>query len=665
MICHDHITILFPHDPESEHIAARLERELTSYCVPSDVAKRIGKHSISEITDPWLIVICTPETPSDWEINREIDRFIEQGFYSNILTLLTSDRPEQSFPRQLLTETMPDGTVRVHEPLAANIHAESEKEKLRRLKVEKLRLLAPMLGVTFDDLMNRRRRARNRILIAAGTAVLAGGILFLSVALTRKGTLSSQNKELNELYTQAENAREEARQQQARAQEEYVRTIAMTARNDFENGNVEAALTSCLSFLPEMHNVPELTETFEYILGKYCEDGYIPISKAADYRVTRELAFDTTDAYHRKDDLSREEDYSKEFAPPEDFETKNKLLSLKLCALSSDRNIHVYISYLDDLIRVCFASDPERDYYLRDDDGNLVIFDSLTSVTRDGLNNSIYNCVLANDRTLLFLKDGALYQADVQTGKVQAVSKKNGLPEDTEEYSFLLSPAGADVVFAFRGSKAEIWNREPFEYLTTIDGLEDIVLRGDANVLLGWQEGSLAVYRKNPFGYLYSIKRDDGTDQNALSSYLDTEVLSDGRSVLLYRYILYDLKDGTVIADYRDESTQSPMLSSEGYVLTTGYQTASVWDPISGKKLRTIRCVLNDRLSDTPNFQPYGPIDPVTGKRSVSAVNIGSRVYEYRSPCVMPLTLGEQIKLAEEILNNRDQLPTSISLNAQ
>ena len=29
------------------------------------------------------------------------------------------------------------------------------------------------------------------------------------------------------------------------------------------------------------------------------------------------------------------------------------------------------------------------------------------------------------------------------------------------------------------------------------------------------------------------------------------------------------------------------------------------------------------------------------------------------------LTLEEQIKLAEEILNNRDQLPTSISLDAQ
>ena len=96
MICHDHITILFPHDPESEHIAARLEGELTSYRVPSDVAKRIGKRSINEITDPWLIVICTPETPSDPEINREIDRFIEQGFYSNILTLLTSDKPDDT-----------------------------------------------------------------------------------------------------------------------------------------------------------------------------------------------------------------------------------------------------------------------------------------------------------------------------------------------------------------------------------------------------------------------------------------------------------------------------------------------------------------------------------------------------------------------------------------
>ena len=649
------ITVVCPPGIEEKRIADALIRELESYRVPRDVAKRVGKRSVEDITEPWLIVVCTPDTPPDPAINGEIDRFIGLGLYTHILTLLDSDRPEKSFPPQLLSFVRADGTVEAREPLAANIHAPSFGEKTRRLKVEKLRLLAPMFSVAFDDLMNRRRRARDRVLAAIGAAAVMGGCVFLASALTRKSALSKQNRELSGLYLEAEVAREEAETQRARARAEYVKTVALSARRDADHGDTEAALIGCLDYLPEMKDIPELTDAFGYILGQYCDERYVPVGSAYDYRLTRGLGTDASDAYHRTDDLYGEEDYTLLIPPPEDLDAGEGLIAMKLCARSPSGDVSVYDHGNGRLLRVVFGAEPERDHYLRDVSGNLVEYDGLSEVSRDGHTELFYTCCFADDDTLLFLKDGALWRADLSGGSISRLTEG-----DAPGYRLLLTYPGTDAVFAFTESGADVWDRGALTRVDVIEGLEDIVARGDCDVLLGWRSGRLEVCRKSPFACLYGIDRDGGSGKDALSTDIDTVYLPDGRAALMYGSVLYDLSDGSVIFDYRDETTQSPRISSEGYVLTTGYQSVSVWDPVSGRRLCSIRGCLSDGLGDSPAFQPYGPIDPGTGRRGVSAVLIGSRVYEYRSFRELPSSLEGRIALAEEILDARGLLPAVV-----
>ena len=653
MKTNEHITILCP--PGTEWIAEKLERELSRYRVPRDVSKRTGIRDVSGIKEPWLIVVCTPETPDDPVIGDQISRSVSRGLFGHVLTLLYSDRPEVSFPPQLLTEVRPDGTTTVHEPLAANVFASSKKESLKKLKTEKLRLLAPMLGVAFDDLLDRRRRARVRVLAAAGAAVFLGGALFLGSALTRKSVLEKQNRELNDLYQEADAAREEAERQRTKAREEYLKTAVLSALRDADNGDTEAALEMCLSLAREKDAVPEAAEALGHVLEIYCAGGYVPIGSSYDYRLTRGLAPDREDVYHRSDDLYGEDDYHITLPPPEDLDTKDKMITMDLCARSPSGQVRIYAYGNGALMRVCYETEPERDHYLRDTAGGILTFDGLKRVTRNGSVGHVNACCLAGEEKLLFLKDGTLWTADLESGQIRPVDR-----EGERDCRLLLDFPDTDAVFVFGETGAEVWDRETPELLVTIEGLEDIVARGDCGVLLGWRDGGLDVYRKDPFEYMYTIKRDDVPGENALGTDIDTMYLPDGRAVLMYRYILYDLETGSVILDLRDESTRSPKISLEGWVLTGGYQSVSVLDPVSGRRLMSISVCLADGLGDAPDFQPYGPADPGTGRRGVSAVRVGDRVYEYRSPREMPASPEGKAALAEEILADREIAPAVV-----
>ena len=193
--------------PASAGLVRRVAKVLSDYRIPRNVTEKTGISSLDDIKEQWLIVVCTPDTPSDPETGRAIDAFLLAGKRNRILTLLAEGTPERSFPESLVRETLPDGTVKEHEPLAANITAENPRRSLRRLNVEKFRLLAPMLGVSFDDLMNRSLRRRKNILLTFGTLVLVGAIIFLCFAMTRMRTIRGQNEQLKKEYENAEEAR--------------------------------------------------------------------------------------------------------------------------------------------------------------------------------------------------------------------------------------------------------------------------------------------------------------------------------------------------------------------------------------------------------------------------------------------------------------------------
>ncbi|MDR2089092.1 MAG: TIR domain-containing protein [Clostridiales Family XIII bacterium] len=186
--------ISYRHRERDAAVARALAKQLETYRVPAAVRKNTGQAKIGRVfrdqdelplladlgegirqalrESEWLIVVCSPDLPLSKWCMAEIDYFMELGRKSRILTILTAGEPDESFPQQLRTSVALDGTIVETEPLAADVRAASARSALRLLKREKLRLLAPMLGVSYDDLHRRQRERFLRQVIAAGSAAL-------------------------------------------------------------------------------------------------------------------------------------------------------------------------------------------------------------------------------------------------------------------------------------------------------------------------------------------------------------------------------------------------------------------------------------------------------------------------------------------------------------
>jgi len=131
----------------------------------------------------YLIVLCSEETPKSKYVAQEIEIFKALGREDNILAVLIGEDASKCFPKELqgikdLTIANKDQEKKLAvniEPLAANIHAATPRRMLRKLeKKEKLRLLAPMLGCSFDDLYGREvKRSRKRIMLTVLSVVAA------------------------------------------------------------------------------------------------------------------------------------------------------------------------------------------------------------------------------------------------------------------------------------------------------------------------------------------------------------------------------------------------------------------------------------------------------------------------------------------------------------
>jgi hypothetical protein len=140
-----------------------------------------------------LIVVCSPRVRQSPWVEEEVEEFLRHHPVDRVLPLLTEGEPETAFPRNLLARCRttfrgPDGTESaVVDRLGADVRARDLKGALARLKTEKLRLLAPLLGVTYDQLFareRRRRRQRRRRFAGAAAALLLAALAGYGLSLT-------------------------------------------------------------------------------------------------------------------------------------------------------------------------------------------------------------------------------------------------------------------------------------------------------------------------------------------------------------------------------------------------------------------------------------------------------------------------------------------------
>lgn len=146
----------------------------------------------------YLIVVCSPNGATSRWVNEEVRGFKAMGREDRVLAIIVdgepnaSDKPDagvpECFPPALRYRVGPDGalTQKRTEPIAADVRPDRDGRSNARLKI-----LAGLLGVGFDELRQRERTRRQRraAWIAAAAAVIVGalvGIWFVQEGVKRR-----------------------------------------------------------------------------------------------------------------------------------------------------------------------------------------------------------------------------------------------------------------------------------------------------------------------------------------------------------------------------------------------------------------------------------------------------------------------------------------------
>lgn len=279
--------ISYRHLPLDSMIADKVHEMIERYRVPRDQRKNgekrlgIAFRDLEELpltsdltadiysaldNAQFLVVICTPDTPKSLWVCREIEYFISKHGRERVLTVLAAGTGAESIPDVITTERDSHGNViREVEPLSALIAAPTEKEMLKKLKSEFLRLAAAMLGCPYDELVQRQKKYRMQQL-SAGLGIVA------AVAVAFIGMLLSKNAEI--------------RTQLLQSQLNESKALAMTSEYTLELGSRMEALEYALQALPSEENDRPYSAVAEAALVKALQ-----VYEKHNLRLEREIYF--------------------------------------------------------------------------------------------------------------------------------------------------------------------------------------------------------------------------------------------------------------------------------------------------------------------------------------------------------------------------------------
>lgn len=227
--------ISYRHQDPDKSVAEELHRQLESFKMPKNVEASLmnGHTKIERVfrdedelpiasslensivtaleNSEWLIVICSPRLiESEW-CRLEIKNFIRMHGRDHVLAVLVEGEPEDSFPPELVyeeTEFVDEaGITRTEkkyiEPLAADIRGKNKKEILKNISSQKMRLIASMFNLNYDDLKqrHRERKIKRRIALLSGIAIAATLVGALSLVMllrinSQKNQIEAQNEEI-------------------------------------------------------------------------------------------------------------------------------------------------------------------------------------------------------------------------------------------------------------------------------------------------------------------------------------------------------------------------------------------------------------------------------------------------------------------------------------
>ena len=284
--------ISYRHLPLDIRMAKKLQRRVERFVIPKTLRKNgekkigqvfrdqdelpISSDLSSEIENAldhseYLVVICTPETQKSQWVLREITYFLEHHDRDHILTVLADGRPEESFPDVLTKVLDAEGRViKETEPLAANIVAESEIKRDRLFQTESLRILAALIGCSYDDLYQREQRYRiKRFAVSFGTATV--------ILLGFIGLLLNRNRLISE--------------ELSRSQANESLALAHLAESEYKEGQYKEAVEHLVQALPSPGNERPYIASAERVLGDVLHP-YVTGKLQIDQSIAQETRID-------------------------------------------------------------------------------------------------------------------------------------------------------------------------------------------------------------------------------------------------------------------------------------------------------------------------------------------------------------------------------------
>lgn len=194
--------ISYRHTELDKYVAENLHKALESYELPKSIRQKLNIKKTfrrvfrdqeelpltSNLEDPivealknskYLIVICSPRLKESLWCKKEIEIFKNLRGRKNIFCVLVEAEPKDSFPEEVLS----DEEGNLVEPLAADVRGKNKKEILRKIKDEKLRLIAPMYNLDYDDLRQRHKQRKQKRILTISIAVSIFCILFTIYSL--------------------------------------------------------------------------------------------------------------------------------------------------------------------------------------------------------------------------------------------------------------------------------------------------------------------------------------------------------------------------------------------------------------------------------------------------------------------------------------------------
>lgn len=240
--------ISYKHGKRDSKISGYLQKKLEGYKIPKEIKKRCGKEKITRVfrdkeelsvtvdltleieeqlkNTEYLVVMCSPQSKQSQWVNREVETFLKYRGWEYVLPVLIEGEPRDSFP-EILNE---------REMLAADVRGKTFGQIKKKCKKEILRLLAPALKCSYDEL-----RQRNRAYASKRFAMLGFGLAVLALAFG--GYAWRQSVKIQENYW--------------KNLESQAGLLADKSTELLEGGNREAALLVAMEALPDYEGSKE------------------------------------------------------------------------------------------------------------------------------------------------------------------------------------------------------------------------------------------------------------------------------------------------------------------------------------------------------------------------------------------------------------------------